>query len=134
MTLTHLLDTDVVIDVLRNRQDEARERLAAMGSGVAVSAVTVMELAYGAARSGDPHASRSAVDEFLSFVTVVELDVDAATHAGEVRAELAASGRPIGAYDVLIAGTARSRGMLLVTGNVGEFGRVDGLRLSPWLR
>jgi len=131
---THLLDTDVVIDVLRRSSPEARPRLEALGDGIAVSSVSEMELRYGAARSARPADNVRAVDEFLSFVTVLSFDRPAAIHAGEIRADLAGSGRSIGAYDVLLAGHARARSVVMVTGNVREFSRVDGLRVLDWAR
>ena len=68
-----------------------------------------------------------AVREVLAF------DAAAADHAGEIRAALERQGRMIGTYDLLIAGHARSRGLVVVTGNLGEFGRVEGLRSKDWL-
>jgi predicted nucleic acid-binding protein/virulence-associated protein VagC len=63
---------------------------------------------------------------------VLEFDRDDAREAGEVRAFLARRGTPIGPYDVLIAGQAKARGMVLVTHNTGEFSRVPGLRIEDW--
>ncbi len=65
-------------------------------------------------------------------IEILEFDTEDARQAGEIRAALAAAGRPIGPYDVLIAGQARARDLVLVTHNVGEFSRVDGLRLENW--
>jgi tRNA(fMet)-specific endonuclease VapC len=132
VSLTHLLDTDVVIDVLRRRSPDAKARIVALGRGVGVSAVTEMELRYGVARSSRPADNVRAVEEFLSFVTVQPFDRSAAVHAGEIRADLASAGTPIGAYDVLLAGHARALSLVLVTGNIREFSRVDGLRVLDW--
>lgn len=132
MRVTHLLDTDVAIEILRGRDAAVRSRLQEADRGLAVSAVTVMELAYGASRSSDPGRNSKAVDAFLGLVGVEDFDTEAASHAGEIRAELAADGEPIGAYDVLIAGHARSRGLVVVTRNVREFARVPGLRVEVW--
>lgn len=134
MIRTHMLDTDVVVEVLRRRRPEARTRLEALGHGIAVSSVSVMELRHGAARSDRPADNVRAVEEFLSFVTVLSFDRTAAVHAGEIRAELARAGTTIGAYDVLLAGHARALSMVLVTGTLREFSRVDGLRVLDWAR
>jgi tRNA(fMet)-specific endonuclease VapC len=67
----------------------------------------------------------------LQFV-VIEFDKEDARKAGEVRALLAVQGRPIGPYDVLIAGQAIARNMILITHNMSEFGRVPGLRAEDW--
>jgi tRNA(fMet)-specific endonuclease VapC len=63
---------------------------------------------------------------------VIEFDKEDARQAGEVRALLASAGAPIGPYDVLIAGQARARNLILVTHNTEEFGRVPGLRFDDW--
>lgn len=63
---------------------------------------------------------------------VLPFDSAAASHSGQVRSELKKKGTPIGPYDVLIAGHARSLGLVLVTNNTREFNRVDGLRIEDW--
>lgn len=65
-------------------------------------------------------------------MAVLAFDEDAATHAAEIRMSLQRQGRQIGAYDLLIAGHARSRGLVVVTGNLAEFSRVEGLRSEDW--
>ncbi|GAA4842953.1 tRNA(fMet)-specific endonuclease VapC [Luteimicrobium xylanilyticum] len=127
-----VLDTDVVIDVLRSRSPLMLERFSEHGDALTVSAVTVAELHFGAARSSAPSSNRAAVEEFLAFLEVLPFDAAAAAHAGEIRGALTAAGTPIGGYDVLIAGHARSVAAVLVTGNVREFSRVDGLRVVDW--
>jgi tRNA(fMet)-specific endonuclease VapC len=132
--VTHgfLLDTDILIEVLRGRADDLRSAFVANSDRIAVSTVSVMELAYGSCRSADAAGSRAAVNEFLGFVTVLEFDAEAAADAGELRCELAGLGTPIGAYDVMIAGHARSRGLTVVTRNVREFGGVPRLAVETW--
>jgi len=93
-----------------------------------------MELEYGIQRSGDQEANARAVDRLLDFVPVLEFGATAAREAGLVRAELAAAGSPIGSYDVLIAGHARSAALTLATGNVREFSRVPNLTVDDWRR
>lgn len=132
MTARFLLDTNIVIFALRDRTPTLRERLTEHFGRMAVSAITVAELQYGIERSSDPARNRRAADEFLSLVEVQPLSVPAAEHSGEIRAALAAVGRPIGAYDVLIAGHARAAGLTVVTNNVREFDRVPGLLVEDW--
>ncbi len=129
--MTHLLDTDVCITVLRGRDERAQTRLRAL-PGAAVSAITIAELAYGAARSSAPESNAAEVRGLASALRVVDLDSAAAWHAGEIRADLADRGIPIGGYDLLIAGVARSHDLTLLTGNVREFRRVPGLRVEKW--
>jgi tRNA(fMet)-specific endonuclease VapC len=97
---------------------------------VGISAIVAHELYDGAFKS--QRASRKvALVDALQF-EVVEFDHEDARHAGEVRALLAARGAPIGPFDVLIAGQAKARELILVTHNTAEFGRVAGLRLEDW--
>ncbi|PJI95182.1 type II toxin-antitoxin system VapC family toxin [Luteimicrobium subarcticum] len=127
-----VLDTDVVIDVVRARSPQMLTRFREHAGSLAISSVSYAELRYGAARSQSPDVNRAAVDEFASFLRVAPFDAAAAAHAGDIRAALASAGTPIGAYDVLIAGHARALGAVLVTGNTRELSRVDGLRVVDW--
>ena len=132
MTARFLLDTNIVIFALRDRTPALRERLTEHFGRMAVSVVTLAELHYGVERSSDPARNRRATDEFLSLVEVQPLSAAAAEHSGEIRASLAAVSRPIGSYDVLIAGHARAAGLTVVTNNVREFDRVPGLLVEDW--
>jgi tRNA(fMet)-specific endonuclease VapC len=129
----YLLDTNILIALLRDRGDAARPRLRAADGRVAVSTISEMELEYGIERSRDPARNRQAVDELLSLVEVIPFDTAAAMHAGRIRAVLAGRGTPIGPYDGLLAGHARSLGMVVVTDNTREFSRVPGLEVEDWL-
>jgi len=126
-----LLDTNAVIAVLDDAASRAATRLRGeRPADVAVSAIVVHELFYGAFRSVRVDRNLALLDR-LRFA-VLELGKEDAREAGEVRAFLAGQGRPIGPFDVLIAGQARGRGLVLVTRNTGEFGRVPGLRIEDW--
>lgn len=127
-----LLDTNIVVFALRGPTEVLRSNLRDHADHLAVSAVTVSELHYGIERSAARVDNRRAVTEFLSLVTVLPFDVEAAEHAGEIRAALADLGQPIGGYDVLIAGHARSRGLAVVTNNRRAFDRVPGLLVTDW--
>lgn len=130
--LRYLLDTNIVISALR-RDPRLRTRLNDSAGRLAVSSVTVMELEYGIQRSADPARNRVATDSILALLAVLPLGQEAAVHGGEIRGELAKIGTPIGAYDVLIAGHARSAGLALVTNNTREFHRVPGLQVEDWI-
>jgi tRNA(fMet)-specific endonuclease VapC len=90
------------------------------------------ELLHGAARSARPEHHRSEVDRFAARLDVLPFAA-AADHAADIRADLERRGLIIGGYDLLIAGHARSRGLVVVTGDLGEFTRVEGLRSEDWL-
>ncbi|HEC5172441.1 tRNA(fMet)-specific endonuclease VapC, partial [Escherichia coli] len=72
------------------------------------------------------------IEGFVSRLVVLDYDSAAATHTGQIRAELARQGRPVGPFDQMIAGHARSRGLIVVTNNTREFERVAGIRLEDW--
>ena len=130
--LKYLLDTNLCIRVLRDRPQGLRERFNAEALSLSISSVVLYELLFGAAKLARAVENRNAVEAFAARVEVLDFDADAAAHAGEIRAELERQGRSIGSYDLLIAGHARSRGLVVVTGNLGEFQRVDGLRCEDW--
>ena len=92
-----------------------------------------MELIYGAEKSAAPEKNLEIVAGFTARLDVLNYDCEAAVHTGQLRAELTRKGTPVGPYDQMIAGHARSRGLILVTNNVREFSRVPGLRLENWL-
>lgn len=130
--LRWMLDTNLCIRVLRDRPAGLRPRFNANAEALCISTIVLTELLHGAARSARPEHNRHEVERFAARLEVLPFDAAAADHAGEIRAALEARGTPIGGYDVLIAGHARSRGLVVVTGNLGEFGRVDGLRCEDW--
>lgn len=131
--ITLLLDTDICIHVLKGRSPQLAERFEANRGTIAVSDVTLFELAYGAENYAAPRQRLNIIEGFVARLEVLPFDSQAAMQAGEIRASLRRQGLPIGAYDLMIAGIARSRGLILVTHNTREFSRVDGLRLADWL-
>lgn len=131
--LRYMLDTNLCIRVLRERPAQARERFNLEADGLCISTIVLTELLHGAARSARPEHYRREVERFAGRLDVLALDAAAADHAADIRAVLERQGRPIGGYDILIAGHARSRGLIIVTGNLAEFGRVEGLRCEDWL-
>ncbi|MDK9721913.1 MAG: type II toxin-antitoxin system VapC family toxin [Rhodospirillales bacterium] len=131
--LRHMLDTDICIRVLRDRPQSARERFNAEAEGLCISSVTLGELLYGAEKSARPVHHRRQVDSFASLLQVLDFDGPAALHFAEIRASLERKGQSIGAYDTMIAAHARSRGLVVITGNLKEFSRVEGLRSENWL-
>jgi tRNA(fMet)-specific endonuclease VapC len=129
--MPYLLDANVVIGLLNDATSKLARRARRERTGdVAISAIVLHELFYGAFKSARVAQNVALVDA-LQF-TVLEFDKEDARQAGEIRAILAASGRPIGPYDLLIAGQAKARNLTLVTHNTDEFGRVPGLRLADW--
>jgi tRNA(fMet)-specific endonuclease VapC len=131
--LRYMLDTNLCIRVLRDRPQGLRERFNAEADALCISTVVLSELLHGAGKSARPVENRREVERFAARLDVLPFDADAAAHAAEIRVALERRGRMIGAYDLLIAGHARSRGLVVVTANLGEFSRVEGLRCEDWL-
>ena len=129
--MSYLLDTNAVIHAIRGRPKSVRARLDAEGPGrVAVSAVSVAELWYGAEKSDDPARRKALFSAFLDPFDIVPFDDEAGRRHGALRHEL--RHHPIGERDLLIAAIADSRGLTVVTANVGEFERVPGLGVVDW--
>jgi len=131
--LRYMLETNLCIRVLRDKPPAARDRFNREADGLCISSVVLMELIYGAEKSARPEHHRRAIEDFAARLDILAFDAPAAAHAAEIRADLERRGQPIGAYDLQIAGHARSQGLTVVTGNVAEFRRVDGLRSEDWL-
>jgi len=127
-----MLDTNLCIRVLRDRPAGLRARFNAEADTLCISTVTLAELLYGAEKSAKPIENRHEVERFAARLAVLSFDDAAAAHSAEIRASLERRGLPIGGYDLLIAGHARSRGLVIVTGNLNEFIRVEGLRAEDW--
>lgn len=128
-----MLDTNLCIRVLRDRPPSLRDRFNTHADELCISSIVLTELLHGAAKSARPDQNRTAVNSFVARLDVLPFDAEAAGHAADVRAVFERAGLPIGGYDILIAGHARSRGLIVVTGNQREFQRVDGLRCEDWL-
>ena len=130
--LRYLLDTNLCIRVLRDRPAVVRQRFNLEADGLSISSIVLTELLHGAAKSARPVENRNEVEKFAARLDVLPFDARAADHAADIRANLERRGQTIGAYDLLIAGHARSLGLVVVTGNLAEFQRVEGLRCEDW--
>jgi tRNA(fMet)-specific endonuclease VapC len=130
----YLLDTNICIYLIKKRPPEAQEHFRAHSpTDVALSIITVFELEFGAQKSQHPQQTRQALNKFLAPLSILNLDRPSVTEAAGIRAQLEKEGKPIGAYDLLIAGMARSMGLVLVTNTTREFERVPGLQLENWV-
>lgn len=129
----YMLDADVCIHILRRKHSGLRDRLVEEAGDVVVSSIVLAELLVGIEKSQHQAVRREDLARFLAPLDGVAFDEAAAEHAASIRADLERRGRKIGGIDFLIAGHARSLGAILVTGNLREFSRVDGLRCEDWL-
>ena len=132
--LRYLLDTNIVIYVLKRRPVEVLATFNANASRMAISSITLAELMHGAEKSSRVGENLSVIEDFCSRLIVLPYGAKAAQHYGAIRAALEKIGQPIGVNDLHIAGHARSEGLVLVTNNMAEFERVPALEVENWVR
>jgi len=130
VTASWVLDTDTCIHALRGHSTILARLRARSPATVLTTAMTVAELRFGSLKSKDPASNLARVSAFLEPISVLDFDAEAATHHAEIRWALREE--PIGERDLVIASVVRARGMILVTGNRGEFARVPGLAMEDW--
>jgi tRNA(fMet)-specific endonuclease VapC len=132
--MRYLLDTNICIYLIKKRPTEVLERFRQHSpKDVAISTITLFELQYGIEKSQYRQRSEDALAKFLLPLDLIDLDRSSAIEAANIRAQLERNGMPIGPYDLLIAGLARSQDMTLVTSNTREFERIVDLRLENWI-
>jgi tRNA(fMet)-specific endonuclease VapC len=131
--LKYLLDTNIVIYVIKRRPLAALETFNRHQGHMAVSSITVAELIHGVEKSQDPGRNLSVVEDFCSRLAILPYTHEAAYHYGNIRTTLEQSGQTIGVNDLHIAAHARSHGLTLVSNNRREFERVPGLLLDNWI-
>lgn len=129
--IQYLLDTNAVIALLNNKNSLLAQRVRShQPMEICISSIIIHELFYGAFKSQRAAHNVALIDN-LQF-EVLEFDKEDARQAGQIRAILALKGMPIGPYDVLIAGQAKARNLILVTHNIEEFSRVHHLIIENW--
>jgi tRNA(fMet)-specific endonuclease VapC len=131
--LRYLLDTNIVIYVLKRRPVEVLSTFNTNASRMAMSSVTLAELLHGAEKSSRVSENLAAIEDFCSRLEVLPYGPKAAQYYGAIRAALEKLGQPIGVNDMHIAAHARSEGLVLVTNNMGEFARVPALQAENWV-
>lgn len=134
----YLLDTNACIALISGTPSSVRtrfEKALAEDSKVFVSAIVAFELWYGVAKSARQESNTRLVETFLAGpVNLLAFEFEDAKAAGRVRAALEGAGKPVGAYDLLIAGQALQHQLTLVTANVREFSRIKGLEWEDWAK
>lgn len=131
--LKYMLDTNIAIYVIKRRPIKALAVFNRHAAQMCISSITLAELLHGVEKSETPERNLQQVEDFVSRLEILEYGGKAAAHYGDIRASLERQGAIIGVNDLHIAGHARSEGMTLVTNNLREFERVDGLRLDNWV-
>ena len=131
--LRYLLDTNIVIYVMKRRPIEVLEMFNRHAGQMAISSITLAELMHGAEKSSTVDANIRVVEDFASRLQVLPYSAKAAQHYGSIRAALEKIGQPIGINDLHIAAHARSEGFTLISNNLGEFSRVPALLSENWV-
>ena len=132
--MRYLLDTDSCIYIAKEKPPQVVARLTRLREGdVGMSVITYAELSYGASRSRQMEANWKRIDRLTQLVPVLALSARAARHYGGLRVQLEQRHSPIGAYDLLIAAHALDLNLTLVTHNMREFARIEGLRVENWV-
>jgi len=133
--MKYMLDTNICIYAIKHKTETViKNFLSHVPEEMCVSAITYAELMHGVEKSMAVEKNRIALSLFLSPLTVLDFHAPAAEEYGKIRAELERQGMPIGPMDLLIAGHARSEGLVLVTNNIREFCRVERLMVEDWTR
>ncbi|MGB3224334.1 MAG: type II toxin-antitoxin system VapC family toxin [Desulforhopalus sp.] len=131
--LKYMLDTNIVIYVIKRRPLEILEVFNAHAGQMCISSITLAELLHGVEKSSMISKNLRKVEDFVSRLEVLPYENTAASHYGDIRANLEKKGTIIGVNDLHLAAHARSEGLVLVSNNVREFERVEGLRLENWI-
>ena len=132
--LKFMLDTNIVIYVIKRRPIEVMGIFNDNAGRMAISAITLSELFHGAEKSAKVAQNLAVVEEFASLLEVLPYTAKASQHYGAIRSALEKVGRTIGVNDLHIAAHARSEGLIVVTNNVGEFARVPALQVENWVQ
>lgn len=131
--MRYLLDTNACIRAINGRSAQIRSRLLTVPlEDLGVSIISKAEMFYGSSKSQTPERSLEKQLAFLETIQTISFDESAALIYGNIRAELERRGLVIGANDLLIAATAVSFELTLVTHNLREFSRIKGLKLQDW--
>ena len=127
----YMLDTDMASYLIRGDRPAVTEAFKKHFRNVCVSAITLAELQYGAAKRRSQALTKK-VQAFCELVPCVDWDADAAVAYANLRTDLEADGTPVGSMDMLIAASALAEGAILVTNNIAHFSRIHGLKLENW--
>ena len=131
--LKYMLDTNMVIYVLKRRPIQVLDIFNQNTNRMAISSITLSELIYGAEKSQNISKNLEAIEDFISHMEVLSYDQKTSQAYGQIKAKLENNGEMIGENDIHIAAHAISQGLILVTNNLNEFRRVPHLSLENWV-
>ena len=131
--MEYLLDTNICIYIIKKKPAIVLEKFKTFPLGsIGISAITLAELQYGIRKSSNPDKNLIALNKFIIPLEVIDFDYNATIEYGLIRAELEKKGAQIGPLDTLIGAHAKSLGLIIVTNNEKEFGRISGLKIENW--
>jgi len=131
--MTYMLDTNTCIYIIKEKPTTVLEQFKNVKDrGIVISSITLAELLYGISKSSFPERNKLHLNQFLSFIDIVDYGYNSAGHYGQIRAYLETKGQLIGPLDMLIASHALALDLILVTNNLKEFQRVPNLKLENW--
>jgi tRNA(fMet)-specific endonuclease VapC len=132
--MKYMLDTNICIYIIKKKPEKVFEKFCSLKPGdICISVVTLAELQFGIEKSQNKERNKLALVYFLAPVEIIPFSEKAAVSFGKIRAELEQKGSIIGAYDMMIAAHCMSEGLALVSNNISEFKRIDGLKLENWI-
>ncbi len=132
--MRYMLDTNICIYLIKHKPPQVFEKLQEHNPDeICISSVTYAELVHGVEKSKAVERNRLALTILMANIEILDFDMKAAEEYGRIRADLEKKGTPIGPLDMMIAGHAKSLGYAVVTNNVGEFKRVEGLQYENWV-
>ena len=131
--MMYMLDTNICIYIIKKKLESVLKHLEIKHKGLVISAIILAELEHGIAASAYPERNKLALMQFMVIANCLPFTHRAAGEYGRIRADLQRRGKMIGALDMLIAAHAKSEGLVLVTNNMREFERVEGLKLENWV-
>lgn len=131
--MKYMLDTNICIYVQKNKNTNVLTKFKENFSHLGISIITYAELKLGVEKSEQKEKNANALDKFVRFLEIIPFDVKAANEYGCIRAKLEKAGRKIGDNDMLIAASAKAENVILVTNNIREFERVEGLKIENWV-
>ena len=133
--MRYMLDTNICIYAIKHKPPEVIQKfLSHDPSELCISSITYAELMHGVEKSMAVERNRIAITMFLSPISVLDFDTDAAEEYGKIRADLERKGTPIGPMDMLITAHAKAEDLVLVTNNTREFERVEDLEVEDWTK
>lgn len=130
--MTYALDTNTLIYFFKGMGSINSRLLSLPPNQIGVPTIVLFELEVGIAKSSSPRKRTAQLANFMELVNLIPFGAAEAKCAAQIRAKLESKGAPIGPYDVLIAACAKANNLTLVTHNVNEFKRIEGLRIEDW--